>query len=94
MLELCNTNSLFDLIELCKPEEEIPILIGYLAKKMGYKGYLTLEVGTPVYKLKNMYYVDMVSDNSISGIKDKRQIYYPNSFADDAINFVVRETKS
>jgi hypothetical protein len=73
-----------------KEEEEKPILIGYLARKSGYNGYHTLEVGTPIYSHKNMYFMDMIKESDGS---TKRQYYYVRSFKDEDINFIVRETK-
>lgn len=83
------------LLEIIKQKETIakeeePILIGYLARKMGENGFKTLEVGTPIHSFQGYYFMDM--ENETTG-KIKRVKYYPHSFSEDAINFVVRETK-
>ena len=90
--QLTGENNLKELLDSfdSKPKEEEPILIGYLARKMGENGFKTLEIGTPIYSFQSHYFMDM--ENETTG-KIKRVKYYPHSFKEDSINFVVRETK-
>ena len=89
--QVTGENNLQELLDLFNPKakEEQPILIGYLARKMGENGFKTLEIGTPIHSFQGYYLMDM--ENEKTG-KIKTVKYYPHSFSEDAINFVVRET--
>ena len=90
--QLTGENNLKELLDSfdSKPKEEEPVLIGYLARKMGYNGFKTLEIGTPIYSFQGNYFMDMEKESDGTILRQK---YYPHSFTDDEINFIVRETK-
>ena len=90
--QLTGENNLKELLDSfdSKPKEEEPILIGYTAKKnVGENGFKTIEIGTPIYSFQSHYFINF--EHEVTG-KIKKVKYYPHSFSEDAINFIVRET--
>lgn len=42
--------------------EEIPEIVGYTTRKHGYKGFKTIEIGSPIIEYKNYLYVFQESE--------------------------------
>lgn len=58
----CNGyHNLCELIEKIesKPIEEEPVLIGYLNKAQGFKGFKLSDVGTEVFSYKDKYFINI-----------------------------------
>ena len=66
-------NEIVDRINHNKIEKDEPILIGYLNKEFGYNGFKPIEIGTAVYRFKDVYYFEMSPLNS--DIKTKVNFY-------------------
>jgi hypothetical protein len=84
-------NELEAVLGIEKTKEEERVLVGYLAVKMGYKCFLPMEIGTPIYELNGFYYIDHVHETSG---KVESAKYYASSFSEDKINYLLNETKS
>lgn len=75
-----------------KVVEEVPILIGYTARKaFSENGFITPEIGTPIHEYRGLYQIEFVSEKT--GLKTIKK-YYPRSCSEDSINYIVRETNS
>jgi fumarate hydratase class II len=46
--------------ELKNSTEDEQMLIGYLNRKIGYNGYCTAEIGTPVYAIRGQYMIEFI----------------------------------
>lgn len=71
-------------LELSKPIEEEPVLIGYLNRVFGYNGFSKAKVGTEVYSFKDKYYFEIQSLTDTISFKVK---FYKETLK-PCINFI------
>jgi hypothetical protein len=71
-------------LESEKPIEEEPVLIGYLNKAQGFKGFKLSDVGTEVFSYKDKYFINIVPLNDGLTI---RVNYYKETLK-PVINFI------
>lgn len=55
---------------------DMPVLIGTLNKPTGIKGFVTAEIGHPVFEFKDRYIIYLVSDNGKTTVSVP---YYKNT---------------
>jgi hypothetical protein len=69
-------------------KENIPVLIGYINKKIGFKGFEEAEIGHPVFEVKDLYVVFLRSEvmlsereyNPKTGGHEQKKYFYDAAF--------------
>ena len=73
-----------------KPDaEEVPVLVGYLNKQQGFNHFKPIEIGTPVYEFRGVYFVEQ---ETLDGSR-KERVRYPKQNLTPIIDFLPPNVK-